>query len=153
VQSFDILNNSICLTDLQYASIKFGNRREARVEPETPLEVGVEFNREKFTGQLVDISMGGIGVYLPGGMEDSPMRAGSTVNLIIQIPDGKVGLPGRIRRIQDFGEDCHRLAIQFTGNSPEKVLIVRYIFRRREQIRLEAQKLFEARYQSKLAEV
>jgi hypothetical protein len=152
VQSFDILTSRIRLTDLQYASVKFGNRREARVEPEILLEIEVEFKGERFSGQMADISMGGIGIYLPGGMEDSPIRAGSTLNLTIQIPGGKVGLPGRIRRIQDFGEDRHRLAVQFTGSSPEKALIVRYIFRRREQIRAEAKKIFEARYQSKLAE-
>lgn len=138
VKSFDILTGMVELSRFTYVTPKIGNRREMRVETETPLEVVAQHGDRSLKGTIRDLSMSGVGVNLPAGEE---WPRGTELDFLLYLPSNLLRLSGKIVRVSPTSEGI-RLAINFTSNPPEKSLLMRYLFDRREQIHLEVQSMY-----------
>lgn len=143
VLTFDVLTGVTELTDFNYTPPRIGNRREVRVEPDEPIAVTVTRNDQQIAGTLCDISMGGAGIHILGA---EAFSRGETIRFAFQLPSGPARQSGQIVRSSPSEDTC-RLAVNFTGTSPDQPLVMRYIFERREQIRAEVSKLYETAMQ------
>jgi len=151
VRSFDISTGTVELGHFIFAGYRFGNRREVRVVPKAPLDIELKRNTEIIRGELADISMGGLGVTITSPEHVCAFDQGELVDLRLHLPPGEINLTGRVLRIE-MGSGTCRLSIEFTESVPEKVLVLRYIFDRREEIRTEVQEMYAASYRAATAE-
>jgi hypothetical protein len=140
VHAFDVRSGVVELYDFNYTPPRLGNRREVRVEPDEPITVAITHGEQKLQGLLCDVSMGGAGIHID---EAEQIHRGETIRVAFQLPNGQAQQTGQIVRSSDE-EDACRLAVNFTGTSPDLPLVMRYIFERREQIRAEVAQLFDA---------
>jgi len=120
----------------------------ARVQPEDTLEVTLEASGQQHTGQLVDVSLSGVGVVVPGF---NPQR-GLLVQLTLLLPEEKITLPGKILNVSEAPENMNRLSIGFTRNAQEIAVIMRYIKDRRSEILAEIERMYERSYHSQQAQ-
>ena len=139
VLAFDVLTGVTTLTDFTYTPPRLGNRREVRVEPDEPIPATITRQDQEVQGTVCDLSMGGAGVHVD---EVELFSRGETIRLAFHLPQGAIRQTGQIVRSSD-DEDACRLAINFTGTSPDQPLVMRYIFERREKIRAEVNQLYE----------
>ncbi len=143
VERFDLASGETILTGLAYAGSKFANRLELRVEPESQLQVALELGGLTLACKVIDISMRGIGLRLPGPPPGTPIAHGGTVGVLLMLPGNTVSLRGRVRNLVR-GNTGLRISIEFTAEVPEKVHVVRYIMRRRAEIFAEVGALYQA---------
>lgn len=141
VTFYDPSTGKLELSDFTYASNTVGSRREFRVEPASPLALQVKVAGRTITGRLGDISMSGTGFFVEK-MEGPALKRGMSAIVSIQLPDGQVTLNASLRSIETVGAET-RLAVEFIENAPEKILILRYINLRQEEIRKEVQQRYE----------
>ncbi len=139
VRSFDVLTSVVELVDFTYTPPRIGNRREVRVEPEAMIPVAITRGSQEYQGMLCDVSMGGAGIHV----EDAELfKRGETIRVAFTLPNGQARQSGQIVRSSEEDDTC-RLALNFTGTSPDQPLVMRYIFERREQIRSEVIRMYE----------
>jgi hypothetical protein len=132
LQHFDRAARTIWVDHFAYAGSKLSNRKELRVEPQGRVEVLLEADEEALSASLADLSMRGAGVRLTGELPDS-LGQGKVLDLRLRLPEGELGLAGKIRNLTRF-EHGTRLSLEFTGGVLDKTLIVRFIMRRRAEI-------------------
>ena len=90
--------------------------------------------------------MSGAGFYID--QADSPaLKRGAEVMIGLHLPEGAVRLPAILRSIEKVGETT-RLAVEFTENVPQKIVVLRYINQRQAEIRSEVQQRYEKLFQS-----
>jgi hypothetical protein len=147
VAGFDLLSGTLRLSDFAYVGSHFGERMIARVQPEDPIHVEIEENNQRSAGQLVDVSLSGVGVFVKGRV---PQR-GQLVQLTLPLPEGRVTLPGKILNISEAPEGFSRLSIGFTRNAQEIAVVMRYIKDRRSEILAEIEMMYERSYREQLA--
>jgi hypothetical protein len=140
IVNFDLLTSRARLSGFTYAGSKLLNRHELRVEPASPIKVALEIGSQMLACEMVDISMRGVGVRVHSILVDENMKPGDKVDAMLQMPEGMISLPGRIRNIARSSSSV-RISIEFTAEVPEKVHVVRYIMRRRAEIFYEIQHL------------
>lgn len=141
VSFFDPVSGKLELGNFSYAGTNVGSRREFRVEPATLQQMEVESEGQTFIGRLGDISMSGAGFYVE--KTDNPaLKRGAEVVVSFHLPEGEVRLPAILRSSEKVGEET-RLAVEFTENVPQKVMILRYINQRQAEIRNEVQQRYE----------
>jgi hypothetical protein len=141
IVEFDLVNGRLQLDELGYVGSRFGERMIARVQPENPLQIEVEAGEQKFSGELVDVSLSGVGVHIkaPG------FQKGQLIHVTLPLPEGRVTLPGKILNAVD-SEGKYRLSIGFTRNAQEIAIIMRYIKDRRAEILAEIERMYERSY-------
>lgn len=148
VVSFDLVTGILKLSDFSYVGSHFGDRMIARVQPEDPISVELEIDEEKFIGSLVDVSLSGVGVFVPAGS----FSRGQLLQLTLPLPEGKVTLPGKILNATETPNQQIRLSIGFTRNAQEIAVVMRYIKDRRIEILNEIEHMYERSYRSKLTQ-
>jgi hypothetical protein len=138
---FDLVQGTLKLNDLGYVGSRFGDRQIARVQPENPLDIEIESGEQKIAGQLVDVSLSGVGVHVkaPG------FQRGQLIMVTLPLPEGRVTLPGKILNVIEV-EGKYRLSIGFTRNAQEIAVIMRYIKDRRAEILAEIERMYERSY-------
>lgn len=141
VMEFDLVQGTLKLNDLGYVGSRFGDRQIARVQPENPLEIEIEAGEQKIAGQLVDVSLSGVGVHVkaPG------FQRGQLIMVTLPLPEGRVTLPGKVLNVIEV-EGKYRLSIGFTRNAQEIAMIMRYIKDRRAEILAEIERMYERSY-------
>jgi len=142
VLEFDLLSGTLRLNNFTYVDSHFGERMIVRVQPEDTIHIELEVEGRRVTGQLVDVSLSGVGVYIEG---EAPQR-GQIVQLTLLLPEGRVTLPGKILNLSDAPEGFTRLSIAFTRNAQEIAVIMRYIKDRRTEILSEIEMMYERSY-------
>jgi hypothetical protein len=133
VDEIQPVDNLVRLSGFAFAGMHFAHRRDLRVEPASPLDCLVQTSAGALAGEVVDLSMRGIGVHLANLPKNLTHDLDSHVTVDLTLPEGVVNLAGHVRRI-GAQPPVTRLAIEFTGNEPEKSLVVRYLLERRRQI-------------------
>lgn len=144
VMSFNLVNGTLKLSDLGYVGSRFGDRMIARVQPENPLQVEIETNDQKISGELVDVSLSGVGVHVSG----HGFQRGQLIHITLPLPEGRVTLPGKILNVIETNGK-YRLSIGFTRNAQEIAIIMRYIKDRRAEILAEIERMYEQAFHAK----
>jgi len=67
IQKVEIQSGEVVLDEFTYLGTRLGERMIIRVEPAAPIPLKLEFEDQAIDGELVDISLGGGGVRIPGG--------------------------------------------------------------------------------------
>ena len=137
--SLDLQSGKVGLSKFKYAGSRLSNRKELRVEIGEKIDMVLVTDGQSCAGQLVDISMRGIGA-LVSAQEGCQFGQNKVVDLTLRLPEGESQISGRIRNMSSSGEQV-RLSIEFTGAGSEKILIVRYILHRRSEIYAELQQI------------
>jgi len=138
--SFDPETGTVVLGKFAYSGSKILNRKEMRVEPAERMEVKVECDQKSCVGVLRDISMRGIGVQI-APKDGSQFSQNKAIDLTLQLAGSEIKMPGRVRNLNQSGDQL-RLAVEFTGPSPEKSLVARYILNRRSEIFYELREIY-----------
>ena len=140
IDSFDLRSGSLLLRDFTYTGADFGKRMVARVHPENPIPVEIEGSGQPAAGQLVDISLSGIGVQV----SEVAFARGQAVKATLALPGGTVALPGKVLNLSPIpGQPAARLSIGFSRSEPETALILHYIKDRRAEILAEVATMYE----------
>jgi hypothetical protein len=142
VISFDLLNGLLMVSELTYVGSHFGERMIARVQPNEPITVDLEYEGQQIQGFLVDVSFNGVGIIVDG----EPCQRGQLIQLGIPLPENRVSLPGKILNISITADQKSRLSVGFTRNVQEIGVIIRYIKDRRIEIMDEIERLYEHTY-------
>lgn len=140
VAGFDLRGGRLLLRDFTYAGGDFGRRMVARVCPESPIVVEIEGGGQPAAGQLVDISLSGIGVQVG----EAAFARGQAVKVSLPLPRGRVALPGKVLNFSPLpGEPAARLSVGFSRNEPETAVIMHYIKDRRAEILAEVEMMYD----------
>lgn len=148
IVEFDLVSGKLKLSDLGYVGTHFGERMIARVQPEGTVPVEVEMGDEQFQGELVDVSLSGVGIHIP----EHNFQKGQMIQITLPLPEGRVTLPGKILNVSELERNLQRLAIGFTRNAQEIAVIMRYIKDRRSEILAEIDQLYQKAYEDKAAQ-
>lgn len=130
------------LTGIRYADSRLGNRLMVRVEPKAPMAVRLGLAGQSVTGQVVNLSMGGLAVQVTP-VPDVPLKVGATVPLAFDLPSGPVQLAGLVRSVRPEGGG-RRLGIAFPQDAHVSA-IVSYVLQRRVEILGELDQAYQAR--------
>jgi hypothetical protein len=141
VVNFDLVKGELVLSELGYVGSRFGDRMIARVQPENPLQIEIEVGDQQINGELVDVSLSGVGVHVKApGFQRSQL-----IHVTLPLPEGRVTLPGKILNVVET-EGKYRLSIGFTRNAQEIAIIMRYIKDRRAEILAEIERMYQRSY-------
>jgi len=138
VFAFDFLTGEVELDNFSYLAIKLGERMVVRVEPKTHEQVLIDTEGRMTPGQLLDISLSGLGTLIQLQDYDPALKPGTSVELSLELPNTSVMIPGRVISATRIG-DGQRLSIGFAPDSPQRRAIFRYLVDRRAEIEHELQ--------------
>jgi hypothetical protein len=149
VIEFHLQSGRLVLADFGYVSSNFGERMIARVQPEGVVKVEIHNNDQSCDGDLIDVSLKGVGILI----QKQPFEIGQLIKITLPLPEGRVTLPGKILNINMIGEK-QRLSVGFTRNAQEIAVIMRYIKDRKTEILAEIDRMYQEslkqpRYESK----
>ena len=144
VISFDLLAGKLKLTDFGYVGAHFGERMIARVQPDGTIPVDIVMNDQVHKGELVDVSLSGVGIMV----NDSTLQRNQSVEVTLPLPEGKVTLPGKVLNISE-SRGRYRLSVNFTRNAQEIAVVMRYIKDRRTEILAEIERMYQEAYARK----
>ncbi len=143
VDSFDVVTGKARLSEIRYQKSGYFERSQARVEPRNPISVEMKSGTHSIMGTLADISLIGAGVYITMVEPEHALKRAERTDLIICLPEGRVQVSGKIRGVGK-SVDFYRLAINFTDDTPQNRMVMRYISQRRKEILDELPRLYEA---------
>jgi hypothetical protein len=133
IASLDIAKGIIELSNFSYLGTKLGERMIVRVEPKTPVEIGIEAEGQSISGELADISLSGLGALVKDSEYSAVLKPSTIITLNLHLPNGQVSIAGLILSVTRK-EDCLRLAIRFVQNGSAKMVIFKYLVDRRAEI-------------------
>jgi len=133
VESFDLLAERVVLGKFETDNTFPDHRSVIRVEPRFNIEVAIENANHRLIEYLSDISTKGIGVRIPALKSAQVFRDGEPVIISIQLPQGKIVLPGVIRNITR-SEDSYRLGVGFNAGQDLPPAITSYIAHRKDEV-------------------
>jgi len=142
VVSMDLPCGQIVLNDFRYLGSRLGERTIVRVEPKENIHAWLECEKQKFNGELADLSMSGIGVRLPSSQYHPVLKPGANLQVQIELPSAVVRATGTILSATRAG-DVHRLSIRFAADHAYKVAIFHYLIDRRNEIEEELRQDYE----------
>jgi hypothetical protein len=143
VVSMDIISGEITLSNFTYFGTKLGERMIVRVEPKGTIPVKLQIEDDNITGDMADISMNGMGVRIASSLYDSYPKPGTTLNIGFQLPNGEISMSGTVVSVIKL-PDTFRLAIRYTQNGGQKIVIFRYLVDRRAEIEQELVSSYQA---------
>ena len=138
---FDLPSGALKLNDFSYVGSHFGDRKITRVQPDELLPVEIEAEGSLYSGQLLDVSLSGVGLYLAGEV----LSCGQMIQLTLPLPEGKISLPGKVLNMSEGGQGQVRYSVGFTRNAQEIAVVMRYIKDRRVEILDEVERMYKER--------
>ena len=144
---FDLVNGKLKLAEFEYVGSHFGDRMIARVQPEGTIPVEMELGEQKYDGELVDVSLSGVGILV----QQQVFQKGQIIQVTLPLPEGRVTLPGKILNLSSSNSKT-RLSVGFTRNAQEIALIMRYIKDRRVEILAEIENMYDEALHQKHAQ-
>jgi hypothetical protein len=147
VVAFDLPSGELRLDNFAYVGPNFGERMITRVQPGETINVGLQVDESQppVSGTLVDVSLNGVGVTVPG----ATFQRGEVVDLTLPLPEGQVTLPGKVLNLTETPGQPVRLSIGFTRNAQEIAMVVRYVKSRRTEILAEVEAMYQRALQAK----
>jgi Tfp pilus assembly protein PilZ len=99
VKTVDLAAETAILENFSYVSGHLGDRMSPRVEPRESIEIQLDSGGKSFTGDVVDLSISGAGVFV-SGEEVKKLRPRSIVRFSLFLPDDTLQLLGVIRHMR-----------------------------------------------------
>ena len=143
VVSLDLQSGEIELGNFTYIGTKLGERMLIRVEPGDPIAVNILSEKQQSSGQIVDISINGIGVRIGAADYNPTLKPGTIVRAQFRLNNGEIDLAGTVLSAFRI-DDAYRLSIRFNQNGPQKMIIFRYLIDRRAEIAKELEAAYQA---------
>ena len=142
IKASDIVEGILDLTDFSYIGAKLGERMIVRVEPRNMVLVELECLETKVAGELVDLSISGMGIRIAHADYNSVLKPGSSVQISMAIPSADINVSGTV--LSAFKtEDYYRLSIRFAQDIPQRSLIFKYLIDRRHEIEQEVREEYK----------
>jgi hypothetical protein len=141
VVSINLAESTIDLTDFTYISSRLGERMIVRVEPRQPIEVQIDCVDCRISGEMVDISISGIGVRVPLDKYDITLRPGANLQLAFTLTTGEIKVGGIVLSAMKSA-GFQRLSVRFSPESTQRSLIFKYLIERRAEIEQEVDDKF-----------
>ena len=83
---------------LGYEEIFLEKRQHVRVVPENPIPIYISFKDKEIVGEILDISLGGVGVFL----KENTLSKGNVVELRFTIKENEIRVKAECRYTQEF---------------------------------------------------
>ncbi len=130
IKNIDIQKDEIVLSDFEYVELHQEKRKYVRVLLEKPIPVSIKKGALGFEGLIVDICIGGIGVYLEdiNGLEKE-----DEVYVEFELENINLKIKGNIRYFEKL-ERKYKVGIQLFPNAKEEDIIAEYVTFRQFQI-------------------
>lgn len=141
VESINLAESTIDLTDFTYISSRLGERMIVRVEPRQPIEVQIDCVDCRISGKMVDISISGMGVRVPLEKSDITLRPGANLQLAYTLTTGEIKVGGIVLSAMKSA-GFQRLSVRFSPESTQRSLIFKYLIERRAEIEQEVDDKF-----------
>lgn len=142
VESVDLTTGTVILHNFTYVGTRLGERMIVRVEPEEPIPVLIHTEDHPVFGEVIDLSMSGLGIRVSVEHYQPVLKPGSAVHVTTTLPSGEITLHGAIMSITKR-PDFYRLSVRFTAEHDYKVIIFHYLVDRRSEIEAELRRQFE----------
>jgi hypothetical protein len=142
VVNVDLNSGILLLSNFSYLGTRLGERMMMRVEPKEPLQVSFESESQISEGEIVDLSLNGIGICIDQANYNSSLKPGTTIKATFDLPSGRTLMQGTVLSSVKSG-NSYRLAVRFNENAPQKIAIFRYLIDRRAEIESELKSDFE----------
>jgi hypothetical protein len=145
VLACDVRAGTAKLGLFQYASGRVGDRVIARVAPRANVEVRLVTSEQTLGGQLADVSIEGLGVYVSGPESFAGLRPRTALQAILTLPGivEPLTFNGLLRSIKAEGSR-QRLGIMFNQQT-RPLGLQRYIRERQSEILGELRSLYNER--------
>jgi hypothetical protein len=143
VAAVDLTNGVVTLRQFSYLGTKLGDRMMVRVTPPERIPALIETEDRPVLGEMVDISMNGMGIRVAEEQYLPILKPGATVYLSTTLPNGEISMQGTIMSVIKYAGD-YRLAIRFIAHHDYKAIIYHYLVDRRGQIEAEMRQEFDA---------
>jgi hypothetical protein len=138
----EIPSGTLKLSDFSYLGTRLGERMMMRVEPKEPIRVSLESESLSFDGEIVDLSLNGIGVLINQANYNPSLKPGTTIRTSFDLPNGHTVVEGTVLSSVKAGNN-YRLSLRFNQEGPQKISIFRYLIDRRAEIESELKSDFE----------
>lgn len=142
VVKVDIHSGVVTLNSFSYLGTRLGERMMMRVEPKEPIRVALELENLSFEGDIVDLSLNGIGIRIDQPNYNPSLKPGTTIKTAFDLPNNHIALEGTVLSSVRAG-NTYRLSLRFNQNGPQKIAIFRYLIDRRAEIENELKTDFE----------
>ena len=142
VQSVAVEKGMIELTKFAYIGARLGERMIVRVEPRDPVQIHVESIDVKTVGELIDISISGIGMTIAHTAYNPIFKPGATIQINMNIPQGEIHVPGTVLSAVKT-ESLYRLSVRFAQDITQRRLIFKYLIDRRMEIEQEVRDKYQ----------
>ena len=156
IDQVDLHKKIISLNNLRYVTGTMGNRKNVRVQPESPLHAEIITDHGfNVLGEIIDISLNGISVYLD--KSELPGDDLFTPQMPVEV---RLGVPGPDKNtIYDLSVSAKvaytknsdhtlRMGLNTSLNEPDQQMVRRYIFDRQTEILNEIQQMNHALLES-----
>ena len=142
IGDFNLRNQIITLKDLRYVNGSVGNRKNVRVQPETPLLTEITTNQGyKIQGNMIDISMIGVSIELDvtNSLINEVLPSQSQVDIQFVLPiQGQLEnliIPARVANLRaDKILGIFRVGLLTLLNDQNQQIVRRYVFDRQTRI-------------------
>jgi PilZ domain len=138
----DIHSGTLELNNFSYLGTRLGERMMMRVEPKEPIRVSLESESLLFDGEIVDMSLNGIGIRIDQPNYNPSLKPGTTIKTSFDLPNSRIEMEGTVLSSVKAG-NIYRLSLRFNQNGPQKIAIFRYLIDRRAEIENELKSDFE----------
>ena len=142
VLNVDITSGALQLSNFSYLGTRLGERMMMRAEPKEPIRVSLESENLSFDGDIVDLSLNGIGIRIDQANYNSSLKPGTTIKTTFNLPKGLTVMDGTVLSSVKSG-DSYRLSVRFNEIGPPKIAIFRYLIDRRTEIENELKSDYE----------
>ncbi len=88
MDTLDVVSKLATLTNFEFASETIGQRAVVRVQPKNPVDVVIHYQGEKIRGNLVDVSSGGVGIFMLSAYIRNPglLKKSEPIQLMFRLP-------------------------------------------------------------------
>jgi hypothetical protein len=138
----DIKTGTLELSNFSYLGTRLGERMMMRVEPNEPIQVSIDSEGLSFDGEIVDLSLNGIGIRIDQANYNPSLKPGTTIKTTFDLPNGRTVMEGTVLSSIKAG-NTYRLSVRFNENGPHKIAIFRYLIDRRAEIESELKSDFK----------
>jgi hypothetical protein len=143
LESIDLAKGTITMKDLVYAGARLGERMIVRVEPREPIPVTLETAGQIFQGEIADLSISGLGIWLSKEQYQALLKPGVNVQLAFQVRNEPISLAGVILGVSK-APASQRISLRFAQGGAEKLQIFHYLIDRRAEIEAEVLEMYHA---------
>ena len=145
VVSYDVLAGMVVLSDFRYIDQGIGERMTVRVQPKEPVEVEIRCNEQNIPGELVDVSMNGVGVRTEASDKYDILLENKEISIILHLLGKELVIQGLIQNLTQT-TDHIRFATLFAEEAPYTSIVSHYIAHRRAEIRQEIKERYQQAY-------